>query len=254
MRRLSIKNPPIMDFYGKESINTISSNLLFAGKEIKKIAFTSCVAGEGKSTMSLRVAINMAGRGKKTLLLDMDLRRSRLMQNAGIQAEDGQKVVGVAHYLAGHCSLDEVVYETDIENFYCIPIGRDVVNPLTMIDSVEFEELLEKMKEQFDLIIIDTPPIGLVVDAAEIAKHCNGIALVVEYGKRHKSELVNAVTQLKRSGCPILGCVIDKVIVKSLSEKQYYRSHYYYSNGKYGNYGSYGYGDTHPKEKGNESD
>lgn len=236
MRYAKITKRPTLDFNGRESLNTICSNLTFSGKNIRKLVLTSCVASEGKSTMSARIAFNMAARGKSVVLVDCDLRRSFTIRSLGMKAEG--KKYGVAHYLAGLCQLDDALYETDVPGFYIMPAGRDVTNPLPLINGPEFDELLSGLAEAYDFVIVDAPPIGLVIDAAEIAKYCDGIVMVVEYGKRHKRELINAVRQMKRSNCPILGCIIDKVTVKTLSDKQYYRSHYYSGYG-YGNEGYY---------------
>lgn len=235
MRTAKITRRPTLDFNGRESVNTICSNLLFAGKNVRKIVLTSCVALEGKSTMCARIAINMAGRGKRVVLVDMDLRRSFMIRSLGIRAEG--KKYGSAHYLAGMCDFEDAIYETDIEGLCVMPAGRDVTNPLPLINAPEFNEMLTELAERFDLVIVDAPPVGVVIDAAEIAKYCDGIVMVVEYGKRRRRELISAVQQMQRSGCPILGCIIDKVTVKTLSDKQYYRKHYY----GYGSYGKEGY-------------
>jgi len=231
-REICITNPPQMSFYGSESINGICTNIEFSGKDLQTILITSCIAGEGKSTMSFRIALSMANRGKKTALVDLDLRKSVMEGRLGLETEG--KMLGLAHYLVGQKSYEEVVYKSDIKNLYIVPVGRDVSSPTTLINSTAFNDFFAQLKKDFDVIIVDTPPIGVVIDAADISKVCDGSVIVIEYGKRHRHEVIQSVEQMRRSSTPILGCIIDKVTVRSLIEKKYYKSHYGY-------YGSYGY-------------
>ncbi len=235
MRKVTIARAPKMDFAAKEALNTICTNILFSGKKVKKVLLTSCVAGEGKSTMAARIVFNMAARGKSCVLVDGDLRRSVMIERFGISF-DGE-IQGLAHFLTGQCDMTEICYETNFDNVYFVPTGRDVSNPIALINSKEFGEFIEQLSEEFDLVVIDTPPVGVVIDAVEISSYCDGTIMVVEYGKRRRRELQDVVRQMQRSGTPILGCIIDKVRVKSLSEKKYYKNHYYYSH--YGNDGYY---------------
>jgi len=232
-KEVRITNPPQMSFYGSESINSICTNIEFSGNNLKTILITSCIAGEGKSTMASRIVMSMASRGKKTVLVDLDLRKSVTAGRLGLES-DG-KMYGIAHYLVGQKTYEDVVYKSDIKNLYIVPVGRDVSSPTTLINSAAFAEFFEQLKKDFEMIIVDTPPIGVVIDAADISKVCDGGVIVIEYGKRHRHEVVQSVEQMKRSNTPILGCIIDKVTVKSLSEKKYYKSHY----GYYGKYGYY---------------
>ena len=233
MRTATVTKPPVLDYSGREAVNLIGSNLSFMGKEMKCILLTSSVAGEGKTTMAARIAVNLTERSNNNvLLIDADMRRSRLAGELGLTTEG--EMTGLTHFLAGKCELEDAVYQTDIPGLYVIPAGRDVINPVQLITSSGFKELMDWAREQFDMILVDTPPIGLVVDAVEVAKYCDGSAVVVEYGKRRRHELQRTVEQLNKSGTPVIGCIIDKVTTKTLMEKQYYKSHYYY--GKYSHY------------------
>lgn len=227
IRKITVTKPPVMDYFCTESINTICTNLTFAGKDIKTIMLTSCTGSEGKSTMAARITISMAKRGKRTLLIDADLRRSVTAGALGLRC-DG-KMYGLAHLLAGQKQIGDVLYETNIPNVFVIPIGREVTNPIALFNSPYFEELIKELQNYFDFIIIDTPPVGIVIDAADIARVCDGSVIVIEYGKRHRHEVQDAVAQMKRTGTPVLGCIIDKVSVTTLNEKKYYNSHYYYN-------------------------
>ena len=234
MREAIITKPPVLDYSGTESMNTICTNLTFAGKDVKRIAITSCVASEGKSTMCARLLLNMANRGKNCVLVDCDMRRSMTVQRLGLKT-DGN-MTGLAHFLAGLCDLDQACYQTNYPGACIIPAGRDVTSPIPLIDSPDFSRMMDVLDQNFDYVFVDTPPIGIIVDAAEIAKYCDGVVLVIKYGERHRHEVQEAIRQMRKAGCPILGIIIDMVTVKTLSEKQYYKSHYYYSHYSEGYY------------------
>ena len=233
MEKAIIHNFEELDYPGTEAMNTMCSNLSFAGRKLKKIVLTSCTANNGKSFTSMYIMKNLAKRGRKVLLIDADLRKSYLIKKYQIEIKG--EVKGLAHYLTGHCDIQDIIYETNIDGAYIIPIGRDAANPIPLIDSPYFSELLDKMSEQFDTILIDAPPVGLVVDAAEIAKNCDGVVFVVEYNKTRRRELADAKRQIEQTGCPILGCVVNMVTFNTLSAKKYYNKSYYthYNSGYY---------------------
>ena len=236
MKTIVMGEPPVLDYSGQESLNLISTNLSFLGKDMKRLLVTSCVAAEGKTTMALRIAQNVGSRGRKVLLIDGDLRRSHLTEMRKLST-DGD-MLGLVHYLAGYCEAEDALYQVQgMNNVDLIPAGRSVVNAIQLLDNPLFGQMMNRFAEAYDMILVDTPPIGLVVDAAEIAKCCDGAILVTEYGKRHRSELQAAVEQIKQAGCPVIGCILDKVAAKSGSQKRYYKNHYYY--GYYSKYNNY---------------
>jgi len=239
MEKATIRGKLDLDYAGSEAFNTICSNLSFSGRNIKKIVITSCEPNDGKSFVAIQVAVNMARRGKHVLLIDADLRLSVMNAHNDIQLS-GQGF-GLAHYLSGQCQLESVVYETNIPNFSLIPIGTDVQTPLSLIATPEFDHLVASMGEAYDYVIIDAPPIGLVIDAAEIAKSCDGSVLVLEYSKTHRRALTEAKEQMERTGTPILGCILNKVTMDRLSTKKYYSYGGKYGYSRYGKYGRYGY-------------
>ena len=183
--------------------------------------------------MTMHIAENMARRGRRVVLVDADMRRSFMVQRYKLELEgEGQ---GLAHFLAGQCDLNDVVYETDLYGMCLIPAGRDVVNPINLIDSSYFEQMLEALAQSFDLVIVDAPPIGMVIDAAEIAGFCDGSVLVLEYNHTRLREVAECKWQMEKSGTPVLGCIINKVNFNALSAKRYYNKSYYshYTKGYY---------------------
>ncbi len=239
MQKATIQQDLELDYAGTEALNTICSNLIFSGKNVRKIVITSCEPNDGKSFVAMQVAYNMAKRGKRVLLLDADLRLSVMNSHYSIQLIG--MGLGLAHLLSGQCQLDDAIYETNIPNVFLIPIGTDVQAPLSLIATPDFDSLIQTMGVSFDMVIIDAPPIGLVIDAAEIAKSCDGSLIVLEYAKTHRKALQEARQQMERAGKPILGCILNKVSMDRLSTKKYYSYGGKYGYNKYGRYGKYGY-------------
>lgn len=225
MKKATFHRLVMPDYSGTESLNTICTNISFSGRDMKKIVFTSCAAGEGKSYMAMQVLQNLTRRGKRVVFVDADMRRSYLINRFGLTT-DGEWQ-GLAHYLAGYCGIDDIIYETNFYGTCVIPVGRDVATPVPLLTSPYFSELLETLADQFDMILVDAPPVGLVVDAAEIARNCDGAVFVVEYNKTHRREMMEAKQQILQSGCPILGAILNKVTFDSLSAKKYYNKSYY---------------------------
>ncbi len=225
MKKAVIRNNESMDYAGVEAMNTICSNLIFSGRNVKKIVVTSCTAGEGKSFLTLQMTQNLAKRGNKVILVDADLRRSYLIKRYAIETDGEWR--GLAHYLAGYDEVNDIIYKTNVENVYIIPTGRDVANPVQLLDSDHFKDLLEALSREFDYVLVDAPPIGLVIDAAEIAKYCDGSVFVVEYNKTRRRDVLDAKKQMEQSGCSVLGCILNKVTFETLSAKKYYNKSYY---------------------------
>lgn len=225
MKQATIKRFPALDYFGNEALNTICSNLSFSRRAVKSVLMTSCAASEGKSFVTMQIARNFAKRGRRVCVVDCDMRRSFLVKKYAIET-DGEWT-GLAHYLVGYSKLDEVLYATNINGLYIVPAGRDVANPLPLLDTQYFAELIDHLSKMFDLVLLDTPPLGLVIDAAEIARNCDGAVFVVEYNKTRRKELGLIRNQMEQAGCPVLGCVINKMKFDTLSSKMYYNKTYY---------------------------
>ena len=122
-----------------------------------------------------------------------------------------------------------------------VPVGREVSNPLPLLNSPKFRQLLDNLAKDFQYVLVDSPPVGTVIDAAEIAKSCDGTLLVVNYNAVSRQELIESKEQIDQTGCPILGTVLNMTEFDSYLSKRYYYKSYYSHYDKY-----YGYG---PKSK-----
>ena len=230
MHTLTIQKFPPLKYAGAEAVNMLCTNLSFSGENVKKIMFTSCHAAEGKSFLSMNVLRTMAKLGKSVVMVDADLRRSAIAQKYGFQFDLGENALGLSHYLAGMADEADVIYETGIHGAHMVPVGRTVSNSLPLLNTRRFQNLLNDLAGRFDYVIVDAPPIGLVIDAAQIAKFCDGTVLVVGYNTVRRQELNDARDQILQTGCPILGAVMnlteyDHYLRKKYSYKSYY-AHY----------------------------
>lgn len=209
-----------VDYSAAEAVNMVCSSITFAGKNLKKLAVTSGEAGNGKTFVTLQIAREMGRRGKRVLLIDADLRKSVLLSKYNIELSNGK--YGLAHYLSGQCGMDDIIYKTNVPNLSLIPVGRNVKTPLPLLTSDEFGQLLLMLETSYDYILIDTPPLGMVIDGAEIAQKCDGSILVLEYNLSTIHSLRNMQRLLEQAGSPIIGCVINKVVMKGLVKNRYY--------------------------------
>ena len=227
MPYLEITQFPESDFVSHEAMNTLCTNLSYCGPGVRKIMITSRYAGEGKSYVTMNLMRTLAKLGRRVVLLDTDFRAS------GIQADyrlrySTEKHHGLSEYLSGHCTLAEALYQTNVDGAYMIPAGHEAPNPLQLLDTDKMSELIAYLATQFDVVLLDTPPVGVLVDAIAMGKFCDGALLVVGYRKGSQTEIRDAVKNIKQTGCKMLGAVLNGVKFKSLSNK-----HYYYSSERY---------------------
>lgn len=229
MQNVAIRTIEQLDFRTKEAYKTLRTNLSFAGKDVKVISLTSCTPNEGKTSVSFQLCLSLAESGKKTILVDADLRKSVLRGRYKASREK----YGLSHYLSGQVDFDDVCCRTNVENFDIIFAGPVPPNPSELLGGDNFKSLLELLRWKYDYVIIDTPPLGSVIDGAVAAASCDGTVIVIESGAVSFKFVQNIKDQLDKVGCRILGCVLNKV---SLKKNSYYSKYY----GGYG-YG-YGYG------------
>lgn len=227
----------------KESLRALKTNIQFCGDDIQTIVVTSAMPNEGKSTVTMDLARSLTESGKRVLLIDTDMRKSVYVGRLRAVASDGGEIYGLSHFLSGQKRLEDVLYGTEISGLFMIFAGPSVPNPTEILEKNYFIELLKFAKEHFDYVLLDCAPIGAAIDAAVIAKHCDGAILVISQGMASSRMIQNVKKQLEVSGVRILGAVLNKVKMKKNSyENGYYGSYY---GGYYGNY----YGKKEEKTK-----
>lgn len=238
MNSLVINDFPELSFETNEAINQLRINLSFCGANVKTIVITSSVPNEGKSFIALNLWRAIAELGNRVLIVDCDLRNSEMRTKHAISGLD--KGSGITYFLAGRLSLNDTVYRTNIPNGYMIPMGTPVTNPAILLEDPLFERMLQECRNTFDYIILDTPPIGSVADALKIAALSDGSVLVIRADDTPRKIVMDSVQQLRRTGKPLLGTVLNRVETNKKS------SHYYYYG--YGDKYGYGYGYGHKDE------
>lgn len=210
-------------YFYQETMKTLRTNVQFSGKNNRVILVTSSFSGEGKSSISFSLASELGKTGKKVLLVDADIRNSVYKSRYGIREE----TLGLSQYLSGQVEhIDEVVCKTNYENLYMILSGPFAPNPTEMLGDEQFGQMLKAARQVFEYVIVDTPPLGSVVDAAVIGQYCDSAILVIQSDATSFRVCQRVKTQLEKSGCKILGVVLNKVDVRS---KRYYGGKYEYT-------------------------
>ena len=230
MDKLEIKGEVSLSSREREVYRTLRTNLEFTGVENRVIAVTSCTPNDGKSTVAYNLALALSESGRNTLLIDADMRKSVMVHRLRLEGA----LKGLSHYLSGQAELGDVVYGTKQRTLFLLPTGIFPSNPTELLGNERLQKLLTGLKNTFDYIIIDTPPLGSVIDAAVIAQVCDGSILVLAADNSSRAEAKGVVGQLKAANSNLLGVVLNKVDVHTGS---YYGKKYggYYGN-KYGGY------------------
>ena len=231
-QQIRFENIKDLDFKTNEAYKRVRTNITFSGEDIQVVAVTSSIPNEGKSEVSFRLAQAFAEDGKKVLYIDADIRKSVTVARYGVDRE----TKGLSHYLSGQTkNLEDVIYETNIDNLSMIFTGAKAPNPAELLGRPKFANMLKTLKEQYDFIILDCPPLGSVIDAVLVAKNCDGTILVIESDNVSYKMVQNVKKQLDQSDCKILGVVLNKVQTGG-------KGYYGYYKGYYGYYDDYGYG------------
>ena len=192
----------------------------------KIIQVTSPVPGDGKTTLAANLAVAIAKGGKRVLLMDADGRRPRVHRLFGLKNE-----IGLSNVLEGDMEVLDVIEDSVIENLSILPCGRRLTNPGDQIGSAKFEALFGFLREKFDLVIVDTPPLLAVTDPAEIAKHTDAVLLVIRLTKDSRVTATRASEMLRAVGATPAG-----VVINGLTHGQGRYGGYRYGGYRYGGY------------------
>lgn len=208
----------------EEYYNALRTNIQLSGNNLQVISITSVKPGEGKSTTSTNIAWAFARAGYKTLLVDADIRNSVM---SGV-FKSREKITGLTEFLSGTTDLSHGLCDTNVENLFVVQAGSISPNPTALLQSENFSTMIDTLRKYFDYIIVDTAPIGIVIDAAIITQKCDASLLVTAAGEANRKDVQKAKGQLEQTNKPFLGVVLNKF---NTSAEKY---------GSYGEYGSYG--------------
>ncbi|MEO3722410.1 CpsD/CapB family tyrosine-protein kinase [Lacticaseibacillus paracasei] len=188
-----------------EQFRTVRTNIEFAGAALDKcqvVMFTSSAMSEGKSTVSANVAVTWAQAGKKVLLIDADLRRPTVQATFRKLNLDGVTTV-----LTGKTTAEQVVEDTYVNNLSVITSGPVPPNPSELLNSKRMGQLIDWSRENFDIIVLDAPPVLAVSDVQVLVPKTDGVVVVANMGKTLKGDLRRTVEVLKLANAKILGSV-----------------------------------------------
>ncbi|HFI0135672.1 TPA: tyrosine-protein kinase [Streptococcus suis] len=211
----------------EEFFNAIRTNIQLSGSDLKVVGITSVQSNEGKSTTAASLAIAYARSGYKTVLVDADIRNSVMSSFF----KPTTKITGLTDYLSGTTDLSQGLCDTNVPNLTVIESGKISPNPTALLQSKNFENLLATLRRYYDYVIVDCPPLGMVIDAAIIAQKCDAMVTVVEAGTVKRSAVKKVKEQLEQTGTSFLGVILNKYDVTAANYGDY---------GNYGNYGNYG--------------
>jgi capsular exopolysaccharide synthesis family protein len=205
-----------------EAFRLIRTGVLwFSNKEeqVKDIAVVSPGALEGKTTVASNLAIALAQLGKKTLLVDADIRKGRLHESYGLPG-----VQGLGEYLMGEVSLNEIIQETDIPNLSIVCCGKSAVDPSRLLSSPPMSTFTVEMRRRFDFIVYDTPPLTFVSDASILISQLSAVVLDLRSGVTHHRTIEKALELIKASHTRLIGAVLDATRSREWSNyNRYYR-------------------------------
>ncbi|MED3955202.1 CpsD/CapB family tyrosine-protein kinase [Priestia aryabhattai] len=202
-----------------EQYRTIRTNVQFSDTEqdIKSIMLTSTGPGEGKSTTASNLATVYAQQGLRVLLIDADLRKPTSHYTFRLENH-----VGLTNVLTKQSTLGQAVQATEVPELFLLTSGPIPPNPAELLASNNMTELLKEMKEEFDMIIFDTPPVLAVADAQILANQVDGSILVVSSGKTDKEAAVRAKELLLKANAKVLGAVLNNRKMEEGSDYYYY--------------------------------
>ncbi|MFJ7752610.1 CpsD/CapB family tyrosine-protein kinase [Peribacillus muralis] len=201
-----------------EQYRTIRTNLQFSAveKDIRSMIFTSANPGEGKSTTSINVAAVFAQQGKRILIIDADLRKPSVHMNLNIE-----NFLGLTNIITKQNKLQEAIQSSIYPNLDVLTSGPIPPNPSELLGSNGMENVLEEAKMNYDLVILDTPPVNAVTDAQILANMTDGVVLVVSSGSTEIQQAKKAKELLHNANAKLLGAILNK-------KKQKYSDEYYY--------------------------
>ena len=197
-----------------EAYGSLQTNLMYAkaGEPVRTLVFTSAQPGEGKTTSAVNLALSIAHRGARALLIDADLRRGVIHSVFGTAREPG-----LSEVLLGACPLEQVIRYVNVEDgqtLHYVTTGTLPGNPAAMIESKALHDLLHHLAERYDTIIIDSPPATVITDAALLGSHVDGVVIVARAGVTHAAALGCVMEQLGRVRAQVLGVVLNDIDFK----------------------------------------
>ncbi len=221
-----------LPFMYTEAYKALRTNVEFlsASNDAKKILVTSSLSGEGKTCLSINLAISLAQTGKKVIILDCDLRKPKVHRYLRIKHSSQY---GVSTVLSGTADVDSSIgYLEDID-LYVMLSGPIPPNPSELLNSERAKKLFDDLSERFDYIICDTAPAAIVTDAVALSQHCDGVIFVIRQNYSTVDQVKETISRIQAVGTKIFGTVLNGYNSKDDTGSYYGQYYYYYSNKHY---------------------
>jgi succinoglycan biosynthesis transport protein ExoP len=220
-----------------ECFRSIRTNLLFASvtHPVRRILIASAVPREGKTTIAISLAVSLAQSGRRVVIVDADLRRPRVHESFGLSRERG-----LTNVLVGDAKVEDVLIQTIVERVSILACGPLPPNPAELLDSTGFSELMRRLGEMFDFVVVDSPPITAVADSLIASKNCDAAIVVARMRESSLSALRKASKHLRSIDVHVLGCILNDL---DFDRKRYGTSYYY-------GYGYYSYSHASGSDEG----
>jgi capsular exopolysaccharide synthesis family protein len=228
-----------------ESVRTVRTSVLMSALDDKHklVVVTSSVPEEGKTTVAYNLACAL-GQVKKVLLIDADMRRPKIAKLIGHDS----KAPGLADLVAGQAQFSQCIIPQEKAGIYVMPAGTVPPNPLELISSQRFAEMIEKIRDAFDIVIVDSAPLQLVSDSLVLSQYASGVIYVVKADATPYQVAQNGLKRLRRVGAPVMGVVLNQLDLEK-AEKYYGEYSGYRSYKGYRKYGYRGYGKTYGQQQ-----
>lgn len=207
MDKIAVRKLVVRSFQPAEAMKTLRTNLQFSAENVSVVALTSVNASEGKSTIAFQLAASLAESGKRVLLMDADMRKNTLVSRLGIAGN----AVGLSHCLTGLVSVNDALLETDVPGMYVLVAGAKVPNSAELLSGKNFKRIIQGFRSVFDYVIVDSAPLGQVVDCAVIAAEMDGVLMVVDSTANSYKLERRVKEQLEKAGGKVLGVVLNRV-------------------------------------------
>jgi succinoglycan biosynthesis transport protein ExoP len=209
-----------------ENCRTIRTNLMFAGATpLRVICVSSANPQEGKTTVTANLAISIAQSGKRVLVVDTDMRRPRVHRAFGVSGKRG-----ITSVIVGELSLDEAIQDSGIPNLSVMACGPVPPNPAELLHRARFAEILKEVRERYDMVIFDTPPLSAVADAAVLAPQVDGMLVVVRANSTTRDAVHVVLRQMRTVGARVIGGVMNAIDPRAGERDPHY---YYYGRSDY---------------------
>lgn len=236
IKEIELINHLYPKFFISEDYRTVRTSILFSHTESppKTIAFTSALPKEGKTATVANMAVAFSQLEQRVLLVDSDLRKPRLHRLFKVK-----NIGGLSGYLTGKISIDAAVQRTNIENIWLIPSGPIPPNPAELLNSNKMREMMEELKKGFDVLLLDSPPVLLVVDPVIIASLADSTVCIIQAGKTTRKPFLRAVDELRHAKAKIIGVLFNEAKAKG---EGYYSPYFHY-------YGYHYYGEEEKTEE-----